>query len=337
MRGGDALRTPGRRLLAGLVAGAAAALWLAAPAGAVPSISGADGDVWNAASPDVRYVITSNLTTRITWTLEEVQSGGDGTMATRTGAGAQPVTVTAPTGDGTFRITARDFFIPAQRTFVVDRTPPGIRIAKPADGSTVPQGAAAVAEYSCAGAVRCAGTVASGARLDTSRPGPVTVRVEAADAAGNTAVAQATLTVAAPPAAGGTPPAPPDPAAPAAPVPPAPPGTVLDQPDGQALPTRNHARLLPRLNGVVATRRPVLRWPPKARARLFNVQVFRLRDGGEPQKVASLFPRVNRVRIPPGRLKDGGRYAWRVWPFLSDGYTVSPLGLSVFAVDLARR
>ena len=62
--------------------------------------------------------------------------------------------------------------------------------------------------------------------------------------------------------------------------------------------------------------------------------MFRLRAGAEPAKVASLFPRVNRVRIPPGRLVRGARYAWRVWPFMRDGYTVSPLGLSIFSVSL---
>jgi hypothetical protein len=43
------------------------------------------------------------------------------------------------------------------------------------------------------------------------------------------------------------------------------------------------------------------------------------------------------VRIPRGRLVDGGTYAWRVWPFLGDRYSVSPLGLSRFRVDVGRR
>ena len=73
------------------------------------------------------------------------------------------------------------------------------------------------------------------------------------------------------------------------------------------------------------------------RAQLYDVQVFRLRPRRDPVKVASLFPRGDRVRIPAGRLRDGGRYAWRVWPFLRRGDTRSPLGVSVFTVDVGRR
>ncbi len=327
----------GRLLAAAAACGAlGAALVAAGPAGAVVSITGSDGDVWNAGSPEVRYVLTSSLGARVTWSLDGT---GDGVAAPRSGSGASPVTVTLQGGgDGTYRIAARDLFFTTSRTFTVDRTPPAIRITRPANGSTVQQGAAAVAEYACTGAVRCAGSVASGARLDTSRVGQTTLRVEAADAAGNTAVAQATLIVVAPPAAGGPVPAPPDPGTPAAPAAPgAPPTTVLARPLDTPLPTRNHLQLLPHRDGVVATLRPVLRWPPMRRARLFNVQVFRLRPGREPAKVASLFPRANRVRVPRGRLVDGGRYAWRVWPFLRDGYSVSPLGLSIFRVDVGRR
>lgn len=333
-----------RRLPACAAMAGGAALAFAGHAGAAVTISGADTDVWNAGSPEVRYVLTTDLGSRIAWALEEIAPGGDGTVPARGGVGNSPVTVTAPSGDGTFRITARDLLFPAQRTFVVDRTPPAIRIVRPADRSAVQQGAAAVAEYTCTGAVRCAGTVASGARLDTSRTGPVTLRVDAADAAGNTAAAQVTLLVAAPPAAGGPtpPPNPPSPAGPAGAAGPAsdpanPPVTVLAQPRERPVPGRFHRRLLPRLNGVVETLRPVLRWPRMTRARLYNVQVFRVRAGRDPVKVASLFPRAHQVRIPAKRLTDGARYAWRVWPFLRSGYSPSPLGLSAFSVDLGRR
>ena len=74
-----------------------------------------------------------------------------------------------------------------------------------------------------------------------------------------------------------------------------------------------------------------------SRARLYNVQVFRLRPGARALKVASLFPRGNRVRIPSDRLVDGARYAWRVWPFTRTGYSTGPLGLSIITVDLGRR
>jgi hypothetical protein len=105
----------------------------------------------------------------------------------------------------------------------------------------------------------------------------------------------------------------------------------------RTLRTLNARRLVPRLNAVVGSRRPVFAWPAMSRARLYNLQVFRLRPGTRAAKVASLFPRTNRVRIPPGRLVDGARYAWRAWPFTRTGYTSGPLGLSVFSVDLGRR
>jgi len=128
------------------------------------------------------------------------------------------------------------------------------------------------------------------------------------------------------------PPAPPEPGAAATPA--AQPAPVVVTPRERPLAARNAARLVPHLNGVVASRRPVLRWPAIASARLYNVQVYRLRPGAEPAKVASLFPRINRVRIPPGRLVHRARYAWRVWPFMRGGYTATPLGLSIFSVDL---
>ncbi len=81
----------------------------------------------------------------------------------------------------------------------------------------------------------------------------------------------------------------------------------------------------------------MLRWPAIVGARFFNVQVFRLRPGAAPSKVASLFPRTNPVRLPRDRLRDGGRYAWRVWPFMRGGFTAAPLGLSLFSVHLGRR
>jgi hypothetical protein len=333
-------------LLAALVCGAT--LGLAAPAGAVPAISGSDGDVWNAASPGVRYVLTTDeANRRISWTLEETEPGADGPVpgGSRSGSGRSPVTVLLSSiGDGTFRLVARDRDRePARRTFVVDRTPPVIRVTQPADGWTVVQGVAAAAAYSCSGAISCAGTVEPRAALDTSRLGPATFRVDASDAVGNSAVVLTTFHVLAPdspvpappvPA----PPVPPEPATPAASVPPAPttPGVVAVRAGPRPRPL-NAARLLPHLNGVVASRRPMLRWPAIVGARFFNVQVFRLRPGARASKVASLFPKTNRVRLPRGRLRDGGRYAWRVWPFMRGGFTAAPLGLSLFSVRLGRR
>ena len=219
-----------RRRVGALPAAAAvcgAALGLAAQASAVPAISGSDADVWNAASPGVRYVLTTDEgNRRITWTLEETEPGADGPVpgGSRSGSSRSPVTVLlSDVGDGTFRLVARDREPePARRTFVVDRTPPAIRVTQPAEGWTVVQGVAAAAAYSCNGAISCAGTVAPGAALDTSRLGPATFRIDASDAAGNSAVVQTTFRVLAPDAPVPAPPvpAPPVPPEPATPAPP---------------------------------------------------------------------------------------------------------------------
>ncbi len=305
----------------GALIGAAAAGTVAGTAGAVPSITGADTDAWNAASPSVAYVITTNVNNgRLTWTLDGADdSSGPGPGTPDEGNGRAPLNVSLPgLRDGTYTLVARDrgaLNNTARRTFVVDRTPPTATIAAPVDGAVVDQGAALFADFACGGATTCTGTVADGAALDTSNAGFGSLRVDAADAAGNTASAEISYQVLAPGETAQTP---------ADAIPKAPKVTLP--------PTINAERLLPRRNGVVHTTRPVLRWPVRSGARLYNVQVFRLKAGAEPAKIASLFPRVNRVRVPPKRLKTGVRYAWRVWPFMQAGYTKSPLGLSLFSV-----
>ena len=69
-------------------------------------------------------------------------------------------------------------------------------------------------------------------------------------------------------------------------------------------------------------------------AKLSRDAKSKARAGAQPAKIVSVFPRTNRVRVPPKRLKSGGRYAWRVWPFIRTGYTRTPLGLSIFSVRL---
>lgn len=313
--------------IAGLM-GAAIAGGVASTAGGVPSITGADTDSWNAASPSVAYVITTTAGNgRLTWTLTgPVASRGPGPSTPTSGNGRTPLTVSLPNlADGSYTLTARDRDIlnpTARRLFVVDRTPPAVTIAQPADGTVVAQGAALFADYACPGATTCTGTAADGAALDTSAPGMFSLRVDAADAAGNTARAITSYQVLAPGQTTGG----------------APPGDTTPTPPKVTLPrTINAGRLLPRRNGVVRTSRPVLRWPRRVGARLYNVQVFRLRVGLPPAKIASLFPRTNRVKVPPKRLRTGVRYAWRVWPFMRTGYTRAPLGLSIFSVNLRRR
>src|SRR5262249_9016998 len=154
------------------VAGAAAGT-----AGAVPSITGADTDAWNAASPSVTYVITTNVNNgRLTWTLDgDDDSSGPGPGTPDEGSGRSPLNVSLPgLRDGTYTLVARDRAAlgnTARRTFVVDRTPPTVSIAAPLDGAVVDQGAAVIADFACQGATTCTGTVADGAALDTSTAG----------------------------------------------------------------------------------------------------------------------------------------------------------------------
>ena len=53
---------------------------------------------------------------------------------------------------------------------------------------------------------------------------------------------------------------------------------------------------------------------------------------GKSTKVLSAFPRRARLRVPAGKVAFGDRYLWRVWPYLSTGYTPKVLGLSYFDV-----
>lgn len=74
---------------------------------------------------------------------------------------------------------------------VVDDTPPLITLNSPADGQSYLQNSSVIADYVCADAVSgvagCAGPVASGAPVDTSKRGAASFTVVAKDGAGNTA------------------------------------------------------------------------------------------------------------------------------------------------------
>jgi hypothetical protein len=78
-------------------------------------------------------------------------------------------------------------------TVKIDPTPPTISISAPADGASYLQHTSVTASYSCAdeaggsGLASCLGTVATGAKLDTSTPGTHAFTVTAADHAGNVA------------------------------------------------------------------------------------------------------------------------------------------------------
>jgi hypothetical protein len=102
----------------------------------------------------------------------------------------------APGGPGLYRIT-----VTGTRACVPpDTTAPAVDLRSPANGVTVRQGAELIVDFSCSdegssGLASCVGTTASGAALDTSELGPVSVTVTARDGAGNETVVTHTVTV----------------------------------------------------------------------------------------------------------------------------------------------
>ena len=292
---------------------------LVAPAGAAaaPAISGADGDTWNASETPASYAITGTAPgALVSWQLERSGAAVPGFS----GAGASPLTVTltgAPDGALTLRATQTLPLDPvrAQRAFTIDTVPPAVTLTRPAGGATYARGERVSADFSCAGASSCAGTVAAGAPIDTATTGARSFTVTAADDAGNTAQQKADYRVT---------------AAPAPPVQtldlPAPPG------GGEiTLPVRNPSRLKPSAGISLPFRRPVLGWTPVTSARLYNLQIFRVRNG-RATKVLSEFPTRTLFRVPAGRLAFGDRYVWRVWPLVGNRYTAAPHGQSWFEI-----
>ena len=180
--------------------GAAVAALLAAPAAAAaaPTISGANGDVWNADEPAPTYTVGSTSGAQVQWRLD---------AGPWSAASASPLVVPlGPVADGDHALAAREATLlgilpsgaPATRRFRVNTTPPRIDLRAPAQGAVYEQGQAVAASYSCTGAVTCAGPVPSGQPIPTGAPGPVTFRVRATDDAGNAATARGDYAVAAP-------------------------------------------------------------------------------------------------------------------------------------------
>ena len=133
------------------------------------------------------------------------EPGGSG-LATCTGTAADGGPVdTASVGDKTFTVRASDnagnTASESVAYTVVDQAPPTISLTAPADGAVYSVGQHIVAAYSCedqdggSGVAHCDGTVANGARIDTSGVGEHTFEVSASDRAGNTTSKAVTYTV----------------------------------------------------------------------------------------------------------------------------------------------
>ncbi|HTI33275.1 MAG TPA: hypothetical protein VL422_06315 [Miltoncostaea sp.] len=160
----------------------AGALLLPAARGAAApdlTISGADTDVWNVANPTPTYRVRGDAGAKLSWTL----SG-----TTKKGTGATPLRLTftgLKTGKYTLKVEQDEPKASAARKFTVDVTPPGVTIRTPAVNAVYLPGETVVADYSCSGAVSCAGSVADGAALPTETAGSGAFTVTALDSAGN--------------------------------------------------------------------------------------------------------------------------------------------------------
>ena len=290
----------------------------ASVATADPAISGADGDSWNGAQTPATYRITGTAPgATITWRLLRDAAAVPGLF----GSGTSPLTVTltgAPEGALTLAATQTLPLDPgrATRAFTIDTVAPTITLTRPSDGGVYLKGDRVLADYSCTGATTCTGPVAAGSPLDTSATGAATFTVSAADAAGNTARQEVGYRVS------------------AAPAPPIQTLTLPTEPGAgkPALPVLAPTRLRPSAGTTLSVRRPVLGWTKVGGARLYNLQVFRVR-GATATKVLSVFPTGTLHRIPRGRLAFGDRYVWRVWPLIGRSYTRAPLGQSWFEIQ----
>jgi hypothetical protein len=314
---------------------------LVAPAHALatPAISGADGDVWNAANPAPTYTITASRGSQVEVRLEGRSSGW-----TR---GRSPlVVVLNRIGDGQYVLVARNRRDDdddegggdglARRRFGVDRVAPRVEILEPRAGAVFSLGQIVAARYSCGDAVSCVGPVPAGQPVPTDRSGPASFVVRAADAAGNESSATVAYAVGAAAATPGLP------LAPVAAAGPLPAPVVVGRAkaptpvDGVRRIAHNHKLLRPAAGSRLTTLRPVLRWRSRGGAKLYNVQVFAVR-GASVRKVLSAFPASPRLRIPRRTLDFGEHYAWRVWPYLTGGYPKRPIGVSFFEVRREKR
>ena len=301
----------------------------ATPALGAATISGADGDVWNATTTP-KYVITGSAPgVELHWALIKERGRVIPTGGELVNTGTSPATVTFPgLADGdqhrlwAYQIGDRPGSL-ARRDFAVDTTPPQVEIATPAAGAVYAQGQRVEADYRCDERL-CVGPVPDGGLIPTTTQGPQSFSVTATDRAGNMVTVQRDYTVGAPRPAPLTPaPLVPTPATPAVPVA----GT-----ETAALPPPENAkRLRPRLGAKLVSTRPVLRWKARKSANFYNVQVFRL-AGKRLVKVLSVFPKRNHIRVPAGRLAAGATHVWRVWPMVDGRYTPKPLGISNFEV-----
>lgn len=154
-------------------------------------------------NPNADGWVTADATVRLDAVDED---GGSGlaslTLGSATGTGPSLTTTVSAEGTTTVPYTATDVAGNTTSGSVavkVDTAAPTVTITSPTNGATVAQGTAVTAAYSCGDATSlvasCVGSVADGAAIDTSTPGPKTLTVTATDHAGNVTTETRSITV----------------------------------------------------------------------------------------------------------------------------------------------
>lgn len=176
-------------------------------------------------------------------------------------------------------------------------------------------------------------TTTAAASIAGLPPGGYEVLVTQRDVAGNVSPVAA-LPVAVTPAATVAVAPPGPPAPPAAAPPTALPRTVVK------LPARNTTRLRPRRAATLRVLRPVLRWNPgPSGTTLYNLQLFRVRTASSTAAATAVTLRKVKSAFPrttrfrTARLARGACYVWRVWPYRAGSFTKAPLGVSNFCIS----
>ena len=143
----------------------------------------------------------SDVTVDWNWSDDGAGVDADNCTTQSTSSGEGVIDLSASCSDLAGNVATAHYMV------MVDKTPPTVTLAMPADGATYGEGQDVTAAYSCAdeaggsGLASCSGPVASGSAIDTSTPGQHTFTVTATDNADNTASSAAHYTVAAPPTA----------------------------------------------------------------------------------------------------------------------------------------
>jgi glutamyl endopeptidase len=154
-------------------------------------------------TPAADATYTQNQVVNAQYTCADDAGGSGMASCTGTVANGSPIN-TSTLGQQTFTVNAADNAGNTQqvsRTYTVvagDTTGPTITVTSPVQGAVVEKGAVVLADFACtdpSGVTSCTGTVADGARVNTTALGLRTFTVNATDTKGNTSTRSVTYRV----------------------------------------------------------------------------------------------------------------------------------------------